>query len=236
MRFALVLLCTAVFCYVCKDAVRKVPGAFYALALALSAMYAVTSYVTFPFWLQQALFWLMQKGTLATAFFVVVMYIGVFDGIETVRQRLKPVRAELSIIACILILGHIVKYLVAYLPRLGVLPASMTASIWLAIGLFALMLVLGVTSFQAVKRRMPSASWVKLQKSAYVFYGLLYVHLMWILLPPAIQGSARAVESAVAYTIVFVAYAVLRVGKAVRDRKSRSAVHADHKETAPSNE
>ena len=218
MRFALVLICVAVLCFVCKDAVRKAPWVFYALALVLSAMYAVTSYVSFPFWLQQTLFLLMQKGTLATAFFVVVMYIGVFDGFDVVQHRLKPVRAELSIVACILILGHIVKYLVAYLPRLGVLSPTIVASTWLAIGLFALMLVLGVTSFQVVKRRMPSASWVRLQKSAYVFYGLLYVHLMWTLLPPALHGSATAVQSAVVYTVVFVAYAVLRVGKAVRQR------------------
>lgn len=219
MRFALVLLCTAVFCFVCKDAIRKVPWVFYVLALVLSLMYAITSYVTFPYWLQRSLFLLMQKGTLATAFFVVVMYIGVFDGIDLVKQRLKPTRAALSIMGCILILGHVVKYLLAFLPRMGVLTGALAASIWIAIGLFLLMLVLGVTSFQAVKRAMNAQSWIKLQKWAYLFYGALYVHIILVLLPPALKGSATAIESVWVYSIVFGLYAILRIGKAVLDRK-----------------
>ena len=219
MRFALVLLGTAVFSFACKDAIRKAPWVFYVLAVVLSVMYAITGYVNYPYWLQRALFILMQKGTLATAFFVVVMYIGVFDGIEFVRQRLKPTRAALSIMGCILILGHVVKYLVAFLPRLGVLSGMLAASIWLALGLFVLMLVLGVTSFQVVKRAMNASAWIKLQKTAYIFYGALYLHIILILLPPALQGSSAAIESVIVYSVVFLAYAVLRVAKALRDRK-----------------
>ena len=222
MRFALVLLGTAVFCFACKDAIRKAPWAFYVLALVLSGMYAVTGYVDYPYWLQRSLFILMQKGTLATAFFVVVMYIGVFDGIEFVKQRLKPTRAALSIMGCILILGHVVKYLLAFLPRMGELGGALAASIWVAIGLFVLMLVLGVTSFQAVKRAMSASSWIKLQKWAYLFYGALYVHIVLALLPAASRGSAAAVESVVVYSVVFVLYAVLRVGKAIRERKIKA--------------
>lgn len=223
MRFALVLLGTAVFCFACKDAIRKAPWAFYLLALVLSGMYAVTGYVNYPYWLQRALFLLMQKGTLATAFFVVVMYIGVFDGIEFVRQRLKPTRAALSIMGCILILGHVVKYLVAFLPRMGVLTGPLAASIWLAIGLFILMLVLGVTSFQAVKRAMNAQSWIKLQKWAYLFYAALYAHIILALLPAALKGSATAIESVIVYSVVFGLYAILRIGKALRERKGASA-------------
>lgn len=221
MRFAIVLLCVAVFCFACKDAIRKAPWVFYVLALVLSGMYAITSYVTYPYWLQRALFLLMQKGTLATAFFVVVMYIGVFDNFQVVLHRLKPTRAALSIIGCILILGHVVKYLTAYLPRMGALSGTLAASIWLALGLFVLMLVLGVTSFQVVKRHMSAQGWIKLQKWAYLFYAGMYAHIILILLPPAMQGSAAAVQSVWVYSVVFVLYAVLRVAKAVRERQAK---------------
>ena len=222
MRFAIVLLCTALFSFIFKDAIRKVPWVFYVLALVLSGMYAITSNVAFPYWLQRTLFLLMQKGTLATAFFVVVMYIGVFDNIDLVKQRLKPTRAALSIMGCILILGHVVKYLLAFLPRMGEMSGSLAGSIWLAIALFVLMLVLGVTSFQAVKHRMNAQSWIKLQKTAYIFYGALYLHLMLVLLPPALRGSATATESVIVYSVVFVVYAILRIGKAIRDRRRAS--------------
>lgn len=222
MRFVIVLLCVALFCFICKDAFRKAPWVFYILALVLSGMYAVTSFVDYPYWLQRSLFLLMQKGTLATAFFVVVMYIGVFDNIELVRQRLKPARAAISIVGCILILGHVVKYLLAFLPRLLGLTGTLQASIWLALALFALMLVLGVTSFQVVKRAMSASSWIKLQKTAYIFYGALYVHILLILMPAALKGSGTAIESVIVYSVVFVVYAVLRIAKAIRDKRKEA--------------
>lgn len=54
---------------------------------------------------------LMGKCVLSLALFVVVMYIGVFAKGSKVHQWLKPVRSELSIIACILACGHMAVYL-----------------------------------------------------------------------------------------------------------------------------
>lgn len=84
-----------------------------------------------------------------------------------------------------------------------------------------LLLVLGVTSFAFVKRRMRTDSWKRLQRWAYVFFGLVYVHLMLMLAPAASQGGEAAVASVVMHTVIFGAYAVLRVRRRSADRRGR---------------
>lgn len=50
-------------------------------------------------------------------------------------------------------------------------------------------------------------------------FGLTYVHVLAMLLPSALSGGMTAVQSVVAYTVVFGAYAVLRIVRAMLDRK-----------------
>ncbi len=221
MPFIIVLLCTVVFCFIFKDLIHKCAPVFYGLAVVLSALYAVMAYLPLPFWLQQALFTLMQKGTLATALFVVVMYIGVFKGIKLIRDRFIPIRATLSIMACILILGHVVKYTTSYILVLGNLSTNVIAGLVVSLVLFILMMVLGITSFKFVRRRMTLSGWHKLQRWAYAFYALIYVHVLFMLLPSALNAtSSTSREAIIAYTVVFGLYAVLRIGKAVLDKRN----------------
>ena len=58
--------------------------------------------------------------------------------------------------------------------------------------LVVLLVVLGVTSFAFVKRQMSTASWKKVQKLAYPFFGLVYVHPLLMLLPSALHGGLAA--------------------------------------------
>lgn len=241
MSFVIVLAATAAFCLLFKGAIRKVPAFLYAVALLLSALYALTSYMVLPFWLQQLLFLLMQKGTLATALFVVVMYMGVFKDNDMVKHRLLPIRATLSIVASMLILGHVAKYLIAYGPRFLALDALVQCGLVLGIACLALMIPLAVTSFNTVKRRMAPARWVSLQKAAYVFYGLVYVHLAALLVPSSMGAAAAAAGdtagvSLAAYTIVFGLYAVLRVSRAARSRQAAREPAHDSAAGAPEGE
>ena len=89
--------------------------------------------------------------------------------------------------------------------------------------LLALLAVLGVTSFNLVKKRMRTETWKKVQKGAYVFYGLIYIHVLAMLLPSAMNGGSAAVQSIAVYTAVFVVYAVARVTRAVMDKKRKQA-------------
>lgn len=93
--------------------------AFYVLAVAADVAYVIGVEGLLPRVVMGPLTLLMGKCVLSLALFVVVMYIGVFAKGSKVHQWLKPVRSELSIIACILACGHMAVYLGSYAPRLG---------------------------------------------------------------------------------------------------------------------
>lgn len=228
MTFAFVLAASTAASFLLRNPMKKLPMLFYTLAVALDVLFFVGSYLPLPQALWSLLLVLMQKCMLPLALFVVVMYIGVFGRDSKVGSWLRPIRAELSIVAWILSLGHMTMYLVSYAPRLfaGRVDGSVLAALVLALVLFALLLVLGITSFNVVKKHMKTNTWKRVQLLAYPFFGLVYVHLLLMLLPSALRGGVPAQISVAVYTVVFGAYAVLRVMRAVRDRRSGAQVEA----------
>ncbi len=223
MNFLLVLVCTAVLVFLLREPLKKYPWVFYVGAVVLIALYIGNIYVTYPGIVRNAVFLLMQKCTLSLALFTIVMFIGVFQKDSKVSSALRPIRAELSILACILSLGHVYLYMNAFVPRFL---SMISGNVWLiaffftVVALLILLLVLGITSFSTVKRRMNTAFWVKLQKLAYVFFGLIYLHLIVILLPSALGQGTTAILSVAIYTIVFGLYAILRIRRAAIDARS----------------
>ena len=150
MTFAVILVVTAAAALALRNPIKKWPMLFYALAVIVDVLFVVGSFVALPRSLWSGLFLLVQKCTLSLALFVVVMYIGVFARDSKVKRWLRPIRAELSIIAWILSLGHMAVYLVSYLPRMaagGPMHDNVTVAFVLAIVLFVLLLVLVATSF-----------------------------------------------------------------------------------------
>ena len=93
----------------------------------------------------------------------------------------------------------------------------------LALALFALLVVLGVTSFNVVKKRMKKETWKRVQLLAYPFWGLVYVHLLLMLVPSALRGGAPAQMAVAVYSVVFVGYAVLRIRRAAVDRRKAAS-------------
>ena len=93
-----------------------------------------------------------------------------------------PLRGELSIMASVLAAGHIVAYGQVYFCRLFTQPESMQpvilAATILSLLLLLILIPLFLTSFQKIRRRMKPKSWKKLQRSAYLFYALVYLHVI----------------------------------------------------------
>ncbi|OUO88626.1 hypothetical protein B5F40_12270 [Gordonibacter sp. An230] len=222
MMFLAVFACTAASVLALKPVIAKAPAAWYALAAVLVALYLAGTQGLLPAVVKGAVFLLLQKGMLAVALFAVVMFVGVFSRESRVRRHLAPIRAELSIIACILICGHIVAYGMSYATRvLGAraLDPFVAAGLAVGVALVVLLAVLGVTSLACVKARMSKRRWRRVQKWAYAFFALTYAHSAAMLLPSAIDGGVVAVQGVAAYTAVFGAYAVARVARAVIDGK-----------------
>ena len=222
MAFALILAITAVLCVALADVIRKVPMVFYALAIiAVAVLMAGASGLFEGNW-RKILILPVRRCMVAMALFTVVMYIGVLPKDSKLGIRMRTVRAELSIIAWILCLGHMCMYLGIYGSRAlaGSLRGNVLASFLVALVLFLLLLVLGVTSFKWVKKHMHARTWKRVQLLAYPFFLLVYVHLMFMLAPSALAGNGPAVTSIAVYTIVFAAYLVLRLRRCVVDRKN----------------
>ena len=83
-------------------------------------------------------------------------------------------------------------YLAMYLRRVvegSAFASSTMVALVVAVVLLVLVVVLGATSFRWVKRKMKASSWLALQRLAYVFYGLVYAHLMFMIGPSAFAGT-----------------------------------------------
>lgn len=216
MRFAISIGIVAFLAFACAKPLKRFPVPFYCTALGLVALYwfGVSTNVTGVWWT-----WfmpLMQRCALAFLLFTIVMFVGVLGDSSPLRARLMPIRRQLSILGCIFALGHLAFYGVSYVPRLGsAFAGNLGFSLALAAVLVALMAVLLVTSFQVVKRRMNAARWKGVQRLAYPFYLLTYVHLVLLLAPSALAGRDTAIVSLVVYTVVVATYVVLRVRRAL---------------------
>ena len=223
MVFSITLVSTIMLAFLLKKPIKQVPWLFYALAAIVTVLFLVRDVLSLPALIDRSFFLIMQKNYVAIALFVVVMYIGVFDSKSKVRMWLQPIRAELSIIACILALGHVVSYLGGFGARIifggTVYSGFLVASLFVSLILFALLLILGLTSFEFLKRRMTTKSWKRVQYFAYAFYALAFAHILLVLLPPALLGGNTAQISVAIYSVVFLPYFILRFRRLRIDRR-----------------
>lgn len=177
------LILTEVFLLLCAKLLKTHPGWFYGAA-ALASVAATGLYWAAPEGISPAVLsklplWL---GALGTACFIEVMAVGAMPNGHPRVKKVMPIRGELSIFACLLTLGQNLSYGKNYLVP-GYLfsgPVSATKiAAWVSAVMIVLMLVLTVTSVKAVRRRFSPKNWKALQRWAYLFYGLIYVHSPW---------------------------------------------------------
>lgn len=226
MSLIVSLIIMTVLAVVIRNPLKRFPVVFYALAVLVSiAGIYLTLYIS-PYPPVRAFAYAIQKGHVGFSLFAVVMFIGVFGANTAVRRYFNPVRAELSIVAAILIAGHFCLYLRNYLfmgGDLASLKPNVLFALILAFIILVLLIALTVTSFNAVKRKMKQKSWKNLQRTAYIFFALVYFHLLGYLLPAALAGMTTVTVNLIVYTVLFVAYAVFRVRRAVVDKKALEA-------------
>ena len=232
------LLGVVLFSFVFKDLIKRVPIVFYALALLLLIVFFGRNVFLLPPLVDDVLFILMQKAHLAFAFFVVVMFIGALSEKSRVRIWLQPIRAELSIIGCILALGHIVRYLASIGVRILSNPSAYSINIqlsfYLSLFLTLLLLLLGVTSFKFIKHRMSGQAWKRVQWLAYPFFLLIWIHVLLYLLPAALTGSTTPLIAVVIYSVIFTSYLMLRITLAYRRKRASAPLFRQSSNTAGS--
>lgn len=162
---------------------------------------------------------ILTQGGLAGAMFILVMFVGAAKNKGLYRKKLMPIRAELSILASILTLGHNIafgrKYFVLLFTDAADLKPQILAAAVCSLFMILILLPLFVTSFKTVRRRMKPRQWKRLQRMAYGFYFLMPVHVLLLNAAASREGKTEAVVNVVLYMSIFTAYAVMRIRKAV---------------------
>lgn len=223
MLFLLALLLAVLFSFVCRKALKKHAVLFYIAAAAVSVAVAVWDFHGVPAPMQNYVIGLFSRGAFATGLWCVVMWIGALPNGSAMMKVLMPVRGELSIFAAILTLGHNFGFGKTYFVRMFTNPGSMkptqlTAGI-LSLVMLAIMIPLTILSIPSVRKKMTAKRWKKIQRTAYLFYALIYLHVMILFLPSAQNGKVLYQVSVIVYSLVFLGYAACRIRKAIIRKK-----------------
>ena len=226
MLFIISLIIVALFIYFLKDSLKKYANIFYIGAAVISIAVFLLEFLPMHLFVKNNILGIFAKGSLGTAMFVVVMYTGALPKGNKLIAPLMKIRGELSITAAILVLCHNFTYGMTYFRMLftktSLLSATQLAAAVISLVLIAIMIVLTVTSFPSVRKKMQAKKWKQLQRTAYVFYGLMYVHIILINIPYARLGLGMYVANVVIYSIVFLGYAAMRISKAVSVKAARA--------------
>ena len=226
MLLIISLIIVALFIYFLKDSLKKYANIFYIGVAVISIAVFLLEFLSMPLFVKNNILGIFAKGSLGTAMFVVVMYTGALPKGNKLIAPLMKIRGELSITAAILVLCHNFTYGITYFKMLFIKPEALSATqltaAIISLVLIIIMIVLTVTSFPAVRKKMQAKKWKQLQRTAYVFYGLMYVHIMLINIPYARLGLGMYVANVVIYSMVFLGYAAMRIAKAVSVKAARA--------------
>lgn len=228
MVFLISLALTALLIVCGKGFLKKHATVCYLLAAAVSAAVVICTATgaaaAFPAWVRSWIWPIFARSALSTALFAAVMYAGAVPNGSTYMKTVMPIRGELSIIASILTLGHNISFGMTYFRLLFTEPSRLPLNQLLAavcsLLMLCIMLPLFITSFKCVRKKMKGSSWKKLQRLAYGFYALIYVHVLLLTLPAARKGGSGYLLTVIVYSIVFLTYGAMRAGKALKNRSA----------------
>ena len=217
MLFLVSMLIACVFSWFCAKPLKKYASIFYIFGAILTVIMCVLGQMH----LQVAsiitnMINLFHKGTLACAFWCIVAGMGALPNGSTMIKKLMPIRSELSIFSAILTLSHVITYGIVYLQRLlngrgSDLNFILTCVICLL--LVIIMIPLTILSFKTIRKKLNARTWKKIQRLAYLFYALIYVHVILIYIPRAKLNREGSLFSIIIYTVVFASYAIFRIRK-----------------------
>lgn len=217
MYLLVALLITGLIYYICADIIRKHSVFVYvALYLLIACLVWVNSYdliIQNENTFLNSVIVFFNKGILSMATFIWVMYLGIFVKHNKLTKKLMIIRGEMSIIGCILAIGHNLIFGWSYLTFLFFNPLEFGAfgliiSILTLVAII-LMLVLGVTSFKTIRKKMKPKKWKNIQRLAYVFFYLMYIQVLVLLM---MNWRERLIDIFI-YSVIFLGYGVLRIRK-----------------------
>ena len=230
----IISLVIALFIAFCLDKpLKKCPAAFYitAAVLTVASIVVTQSDITISSrFVRDYVIGIFSRGALGAALWAVVMWAGALPNGSAPIKNLMPVRGELSITAAVLTLAHIVTFGMQYIKNLingrtgsGDAYRDFVITLILSLAMTLIMLPLTVMSFKAVRKKMNAKTWKKIQRFAYLFYAMIYIHIMVLFVPKAQKGREGYFLSVLVYSAVFIGYAVLRLRKAYLSKNEKAS-------------
>ena len=180
---------------------------------------------------------------------VIIMYTGALDNRRTYTKKLLSIRKELSIMAGFPVITHSLIRLFYTFPEALQFFSNHSDYVkqndWiksdfgvgisnfgyiLGVLMFILFMVLWVTSFTSIRKRMGHLLWKKTQKWAYVLYAMLFIHSITLHIGWMFNWGIAAEDTtyiikeliAIASTLfIFASYLILRVRKVYRTKQTK---------------
>ncbi|MEB3025531.1 MULTISPECIES: hypothetical protein [unclassified Parvimonas] len=223
MNLIIGLIVITLFYVLFANIIKKYPTIFYmatyVLIIPVVLYYETKLYKEMPIWFTKYVMDIFRRGIFSTVTFMIVMFLGVITTHNKYTRKLMSIRGEMSIIGCFAALCHNVAFGIRYFVEFFTNSEKMniytkTATI-ITLILISMMLPLMITSFKCVRNKMKAKNWKKLQKLAYPFFYLIYVHLMVLFM----HKPEKHMLSIVLYTVIYMLYTILRVRKYLITKK-----------------
>ena len=238
----IVSIVIAVVLAIFNKPVRKYRIILYVAVLILDLYICLASYFDYSTFLDDSNQWknMFTAGILAEGIFLVVAFMGCLPQKWKVTKRLKSIRAEMSVMGCIICIGEMVTY-ANYFTQLFTLSTGRQIACIATIVLLCLMIPLMLSSFYCVRANMKQSTWKNLQKFAYIFYFALWLHIfgLYANLNGGLDGifDGKHGDTLLAYTYLWAAYFILRFVKLLYDhfkgRKSYDQIIQDDDNLVP---
>lgn len=229
MLFIIALIVSIFIVFTGRNALKKYPYIYYIAAAAVTVtVIAITQsdiHIKSEF-VNKYILGIFSKGAFAGALWCIVMFTGAVTTDSKAGKKLvsvlMPIRGELSIFAAVVTMSHSVTYGLTYLRRFslmrksGVQPKTdfiMTCIVCIA--LLLIMIPLTVMSVKAIRKKMNAKLWKNIQRAAYIFYALIFIHIIILYIPQAKNGISEKYMSVIVYSAVFTLYAAMRIRKAL---------------------
>lgn len=229
MLFLIASVVSVLFVWLLAKPLKKYPVPFYIGGAVLTTALIIMNLShlrDIPPFLNQWVIPIFTKGILAAALWLIVAWTGALPNGSKPIKHIMPVRGELSIFAAIITLSHAVTYGVSYLQRLksGHTTSDFMLSFGICLVLMVIMIPLTIMSFKTIRKKMNGKTWKNIQKSAYLFYALIYIHILVIYMQK--PSSAENIFNLVVYSVVFFGYAVSRIRKYLIVKKKTEKIIA----------
>lgn len=224
MLLIISLVLAVAFVFLCGKALKKHPNLFYIGAGIITAVLALIPFDGVPDFVNNYILALFRRGSFATAIFIIVMYTGALKNGSALMKKLIVIRGELSIMASIMILCHNIFFGKTYFVRLftsaSTMPVTQLFAAIASLLMLVIMIPLAIMSFSKVRKKMKPKLWKRLQRFAYVFYALIYIHIFLLTYSSAQARRGDYALSLILYTIIFGVYLVMRVRKYLLKKNS----------------